>query len=234
MKLENLNNKNPALKALRENFDMSFNPTKLDKTQTTAMLGKVRKLIGEARSTPAFHKSQKNPEYLKLLFMEQALREHAKVAKSKKIVLESESVEKSQVILAAQDMVDTVQGMYEDVNDMLVKELPALVDSIQSQIGVNESGQFNEQVSQLLSSLQDSLKESQDGLRSALGVLTGEGGPGFDGGADMDIEPDMDADMDLDMDMDGPDMDADMDLDMDEPDEREEEIRARSVGRDLR
>lgn len=232
MKLDNLNNKNPARKALRENFDMSFNPSKLDKTQTTAMLGKVRKLLGEARSTPAFHKSQKNPEYLKLLFMEQALKEHAKVAKSKKIVLESESVEKSQVILAAQDMVDTVQGMYEDVNDMLVKELPALVDSIQSQIGVNESGQFNEQVSQLLSSLQDSLKESQDGLRSALGILTGEGGPGFEPDSGADIEPDMDAD--IDMEMDGPDMDADIDMDMEEPDEREEEIRARSVGRDLR
>lgn len=232
MKLDSLNNNRPAQKALKESFDMNFNPSKMDKTQTTIMLGKVRKLIKEARSTPAFHKSHRNPDYLKMLFMEQALAEHLKVAKAKRIIVENETVEKSQVILATQDLVDTVQGMYEDVNDLVVKELPALVDSIQTHVGVNESKQFNEQVSQLLSTLEDTLKETQAGLRSALGILTGEGGEPFDAD-DIDIGDNIDLDTDKgdeDLDMDD-DMDLDMNMDMDST---EDEINARAVGRELR
>jgi len=229
MKLDSLNNKRPAQRALKESFDMNFNPSKMDKTQTTIMLGKVRKLIKEARSTPEFHKSHRNPDYLKMLFIEQVLTEHLKVAKTKRIVVENESVEKSQVILAAQDLVDTVQEMYEDVNDLVVKELPALVDSIQSQIGVKEGKQYNNQVSGLLSTLEDTLRETQIGLRSALNVLTGEG----------DEEPfdvdDTDSDIDLDTDTGDKDLDTDndinLDMDMDDP---EDEINARTVGRELR
>jgi hypothetical protein len=228
MKLDNFNRKRTALRALKENFNMNFDPSSMDKTQTTIMLGKVRKLIKEVRSTPTFHKSHKSPEYLKLLFMEQALFEHLKEAKSKKIVFESESVEKSQVILAAQDMVDTVQSMYEDINDLIVKELPSLVDSVKTQIGVNESNQYNEKVTQLLSSLEDTLKDTLDGLRSAVDILTGE-----NNGDSFDIENDtMDMDMDMDVE-DDLDSDTEDELDTDMPDKKEE-IRARTVGRELR
>jgi hypothetical protein len=130
-----------------------------------------------------------------------------KVAKSPRIVLENEEVEKSQVILAAQDMIDTVQKMYEDINDMLVKELPALVDSIQSEIGVNESDQFNQAANQALTTLNASLQEAQTGLKSALGGLTGQGaGDAFALGA-----PEMAADLGAEM---GADLEADLD---DEP-----------------
>jgi hypothetical protein len=182
----------------------------LDKPKTAAMLSKVKKLIGESKRSPEFHQAQKNPAYLKLMFMEQALRTHMKVAKSPRIVLENEEVEKSQVILAAQDMIDTVQKMYEDINDMLVKELPALVDSIQSEIGVNESDQFNQAANQALTTLNASLQEAQTGLKSALGGLTGQGaGDAFALGA-----PEMDADLGAEM---GADAAVDLDTDMEEP-----------------
>ena len=210
MRLTDLDNKNTQVKALKENFAMDFDVSTLDKPKTVAMLSKVKKLIGESKRSPEFHKAQQSPAYLKLVFMEQALNTHMKVAKSPRIVLENEEVEKSQVILAAQDMIDTVQKMYEDINDMLVKELPALVDSIQSEIGVNESDQFNQAANQALTTLNASLQEAQTGLKSALGGLTGQGaGDAFALG-----EPEMDADLGAEM---GADAAVDLDVDMEEP-----------------
>lgn len=210
MRLTDLDKRNTQVKALKENFSIDFDVSRLDRSKTVTMLNKVKKLIGESKRSSEFHNAQANPAYLKLVFMEQALSQHMKVAKSPRIVLENEEVEKSQVILAAQDMIDTVQKMYEDINDMLVKELPALVDSIQSEIGVNESDAFNQSASQALTTLNASLQETQTSLKSALGGLTGLGGEdafAADG-------PEMDADLGAEL---GADLDADMEAPAEEP-----------------
>jgi hypothetical protein len=210
MRLTDLDNKNTQVKALKENFSMDFDVSSLDKAKTAAMLSKVKKLIGESKRSPEFHSAQHNPAYLKLIFMEQALNQHMSVAKSPRIVLENEEVEKSQVILAAQDMIDTVQKMYEDVNDMLVKELPALVDSIQSEIGVNESESFSQSANQALTTLNASLQEAQTALKGALGGLTGQGaGDAFAAG-----EPEMDSAMGAEM---GADLGADAEAALNAP-----------------
>ncbi len=203
MKLTDLENKNVAVKALKESFSMNFDVSDLDRSKTRAMLSKVKGLIAESKRSPEFHKAQQNPAYLKLVFMEQALTQHMKVAKAPRIVFENEEVEKSQVILAAQDMIDSVQKMYEDVNDMLVKELPALVDSIQSEIGANESESFNQTAGEALTQLNAALQQAQTSLKSALGGLTGQGGmdafaPPVD---DMGGEEQVDVDLDIDAEM---------------------------------
>ena len=191
MKLTDLDRNNVAAKALKESFAFNFDTSNLDRPKTLAMLKKVSGLIKESRRSPDFHKAETNPTYMKMLFMEQALTEHMKVAKAPRIVLENEEVEKSQVILAAQDMVDSIQKMYEDVNDMLVKELPALVDSVESEIGVNEATSFSEAATQSLTALNAALQEAQTTLKGALGGLTGQGGAdAFAMGA-----PEMDADL---------------------------------------
>ena len=200
MKLNDLETKNAPVKALKESFSMNFDVSNLDRSKTRSMLTKVKGLIAESKKSPEFHKSQTSPAYMKLVFMEQALTQHMKVAKSPRIVVENEEVEKSQVILAAQDMIDSVQKMYEDVNDMLVKELPALVDSIQSEIGVNESTSFNETAGSALTALNAALQEAQTNLKTALGGLTGQaGGDAFSPAAEMPSgEEDVDVDLNID------------------------------------
>ena len=210
MRLNDLDNKNVAAKALKESFAMDFDVSNLDRAKTRAMLNKVSGLINESKRSPSFHNAQNNPAYLKLKFMEQALTQHLKVAKAPRIVVENEEVEKSQVILAAQDMVDSIQKYYEDVNDMLVKELPALVDSIQSEIGVNESTQFNEQVTTALTTLNSTLQETKVALQGALGSLTGQGAAD----AFAANEPEMGADLGAEA---GADLGADLGADMEEP-----------------
>jgi len=172
-------------------------------------------LMGETKQSADFYESQKNASYLKLVFMEQALSKHfAEISLRKpRIVVENEEVEKSQVVLAAQDLVDQVQKMVEEVSDMLVKELPALTDSVQSEIGVNESETFNQQVSEALTSLQAALTTSQATLKTALNGITGQGGAeAFDAGGDMGG------------DMAGGDMDAELDIEEPLPGGGEEEM----------
>ena len=139
--------------------------------------------------------NQHNPSYMKLMFMEQALTHHYGELKTlpmynPRIVLENEEVEKSQVVLAANEMIDEMQKMIESVSDMLVKELPAVVQGVSSEFGTSESEQFETQVTEALTQLQQSLTQAKTGLRSAMGVITGEGG-GFGGEEDTGMNGDM-------------------------------------------
>ena len=119
--------------------------------------------------------------------------------------------------MAAQDLVDQVQKMVEEVSDMLVKELPALTDSVQSEIGVNESETFNQQVSEALTSLQAALTQSQTTLKSALNSITGQGGAeAFDSGGDMG--GDMNADIGIEEPLPGGG-EEEMNLDIEAPEE---------------
>jgi len=194
MKLYDLETKKFASRALKENFDYDFNPTKLTKNATQTMLAKVKKVIAETKQSPGFQKQQTTHSYLKLLFMEQALKDHYRelLAKHKsRIVFENEEVEKSQVILAAQDMVDSIQKMLEDVGQMQVKELPALVSSIESEMDAQKAQTFNDSVSQQLTTLSEALKASYDGVKGSLNALTGMGGDAmaaFDTGAEASAD----------------------------------------------
>jgi hypothetical protein len=187
MKLTDFDNKTYAPQALKENYKMSFDVSNMTLPATKQMLKKVRTLAMETKQSPEYYKDTSNPAYMKLVFMEQALVHHFNDLAARpqpRIVLENEKIEESQVYLAAQDMVDSVNKMLEQVGQMQVKELPALVDSIESEIGVNESNAFQEQVGSQLDTLGTALREVAAGLKSAVGELTGTGG-GDAFGADM-------------------------------------------------
>ena len=223
MKLTELNNNRRSYSArvLNEQYETSFNVGNMSMSSTRTMLQKVRGLMNESRQSPDYHNSQTSPSYMKLVFMEQALAEHfneLRLQPRARIMVENEEVEKSQVVLAAQDMVDQVQKMLEDVGQMQVKELPALVSSIESEIGVNESQAYNDAVSAQLDTLSAALKESTAALKNALNGVTGQAvDAAFDAGADMGAEAGMDAGLDAGLDADADmsaDMGADADIDM--------------------
>lgn len=218
-----------AQKALKEHYDTTIDVSKLSYNQARNMLAKVRSLMGESKGSQSFYESQNNPAYLKLVFMEQALSKYFNELASKrpKIVTENEEVEKSQVVLAAQDMVNEVRKMIEQVSDMLVKELPALVDSMQSEMGVNESTTFNTQVTEALTSIQSSLTQGEATLKNALNSITGQGG----GVADMGM--DMDSDLAAPTDTIPPEGEAEVDVSAD-IDELEPEEPVGGVGREKR
>jgi hypothetical protein len=197
MKLTELNYSsiNIAKKALNEHYKMPFNLDRMSLPETKVMLNKVRGLISETKQSPTFYRSQNDASYLKLVFMEQALAKYFSQLRSQpkaRIVTENEEVEKSQVVLAAQDMVDSVQKMLEQVSDMLVKEMPALVDSVQSEIGANEAEQFSSQTSEALTTLTAALTSAKTSLQNSVNVVTGQGDTGAFDSESMGGEEDMD------------------------------------------
>jgi hypothetical protein len=87
---------------------------------------------------------------------------------------EASEIQQAQVVLAAQDMVDQVQKMSEQVSAMQFKDLPALVDQIKNEVGVDQAMQFNTDTTGALTGLLQNLQGAKTQLESALGVVTGQ------------------------------------------------------------
>jgi hypothetical protein len=270
MKLQEFSVTSPAKhvnKVFESYFGGQLNVDRLDRRQANIMLSRVRGLLSEHRSSTERHWGERNPTYLKLIMMEQALTQRVKenmpptppgqtaqpkpavagaAAKDPKLaaalkksqagqtlnpeeqkmvagaammaqesrlrrayrMLKESEVQQAQVVLAAQDMVDKMQGMLEDVSELQFKELPALVDSIKNQVGIDQATQFNADASAALTGLMQNLQGAKQQMDSALGVVTGQPGSapdlaalganaGADAGADLGADLGADAGADL-------------------------------------
>jgi alanyl-tRNA synthetase len=102
---------------------------------------------------------------------------------------EASEVQQAQVVLASQDMVDQVQKMSEQISAMQFKDLPALVDQIKNEVGVDQAMQFNTDATAALAGLLQNLQGAKTQLESALGVVTGQAPvvPGADMNAGADL-----------------------------------------------
>ena len=110
--------------------------------------------------------------------------------KAKKRIMEGD-VEEAQVVLAAQDIVDRVQKILEDMVDLQYKDIPALADNIKGEFGVDQSVQFKDSMTQSLQTLADQLATTKNEMESAVGIITGDevGMP-----ADLGMDDDLDLD----------------------------------------
>lgn len=173
----NYSKKSATKRALREHFEVDMRYESLDIAKTSKMLSRVRGMLKESRTSRDFNQRQTSPAYLKMVMMEQALYSHySDLMNNRHIVVENEEVEKSQVILAAQDMVDQIQKMVETVSKMNAEELPAVVDGISNEIGTSESESYSQGAAEALTTLLSALTAAKGSLSSALGQITGEGG----------------------------------------------------------
>lgn len=214
-------------KALKEHFEVNIDLNKMNQKKTCSMLNRVTGLLKEARRSDS--DAQTSSSYLKLVMMEQMLSNHYQdIRVQTSIVVENEEVEKSQVILAAQDLVDQIQKMIEQVSKMNAEELPAVVNGISNEIGTTESESYNQSTSQSLTTLLQSLSSVKSDLTRNLGQITGvESAEAFDAGLEDD-EMDADLDMSDETAMDVPEPKETSDLSSDETDE------IGSAGRELR
>jgi membrane protease subunit (stomatin/prohibitin family) len=108
---------------------------------------------------------------------EQELQKQLAMAESKHSLrrkLKESEVQQAQVVLASQDMVDQVQKMIEQVTSMQFKDLPALIDQIKNEVGVDQAQQFNADATAALAGLTQNLQGSKGQLETALGVVTGQ------------------------------------------------------------
>jgi hypothetical protein len=150
--------------------------TSADKTKMQQQTAQQIKQVQDPKLKTAIDKSSKgqtlSPDEQKLV-AGAALQANESRARRGRRLNESE-VQQAQVVLAAQDMVDKMQGMLEDVSELQFKELPALVDSIKNQVGIDQATQFNTDVSGALTALMQTLQGTKQQLDAALGVVTGQ------------------------------------------------------------
>ena len=211
----------------------------LGKAIDTAVQGKTldpRQRAALGTQLGGLQKAMSNPATASRL---QQMLKTATTAESKKArgrrLREASEIQQAQVVLAAQDMVDQVQKMIEQVSAMQFKDLPALVDSIRNDVGMDQAQQFNNDVTASLQGLIQGLQGSKTQLETAQGVLTGQAPvvPGQDAGA-AGAAPIPGADLSG-ADTGEVDMSADLDLDANLPPEDDEELPpAKALGRERR
>lgn len=282
MKLQELAVANPtkqAAKVFESYFGTSIKFDTISRRQAQGLLNRVRSLISEHRRTPEFHQSEKNPAYLKLVMLEQALATQAVAgqpavnpqqqagmmaaqqqqkkrqiqdaikAKQAEITelqkqmnnpvmstmesrpslrqrLKESEVQQAQVVLASQDMVDQVQKMSEQISAMQFKDLPALVDQIKNEVGVDQAMQFNTDATAALAGLLQNLQGAKTQLEQALGVVTGQA-PTVPG---EELTPPVPGEEEIDIDAEIPTVDGEEDIDA----EMDANIEPAGLGRERR
>jgi len=150
-------------------------------------------------------------------------------ARLRRRLREENELQKSQTILAMQDMVDRIQKMTEDVSEMQFKDLPAIVQTLKNEGNQDQAAQLQTSTSAALTQLLQSLQEGKTQLEQSQGILTGQASqiPGMDAGAAPGGLPSPDA-------LDGADgMGGEPELPL-MPDDDEDELPAVKLGRERR
>lgn len=114
-------------------------------------------------------------------------------------------MESAELVLAAKDMVDRIQGMLEDVGEMMNEDLLPLVDSIRDEMGNDKATSFENAARGTLESFMDSVTQARSDMDNASRILT-------DNADTADVGVDLSAD-DEEIDISEPDVDAEADID---------------------
>ena len=126
--------------------------------------------------------------------------ESAEVTES--VIVEGE-MEAAEQVMASKNMVDKIQGMVEDLGEMLNEDLPPLTDSIRDNMDSAMAEQFNVAMQQVLAGALEGMRQAREQVDGAARILTGEAGPEMMGDeamvdpeAEMEMEPTTDMEMD--------------------------------------
>ena len=129
--------------------------------------------LDSIRRSHGVHSAERNPKYMEMFMVREGLHRWL-VENESRFITESEMA-KSEAILAAKDMVDSIQDMLEKISKMQNEQLPALLDTIRDQIGTEQAETFKGTVGPLLQSLAQTLQQGRESADGAARGLAGEG-----------------------------------------------------------
>lgn len=200
----NLTDINPLPNAKKMNslmesrFGFAIDFDKLNYTKALRLSKSISENIDRIRHSYGVHTAERNPKYMELLMVRESLKRW--ITENSQL-MEGE-MGKSEAILAAKDMVDSIQDMLERVSKMQVEQLPALVDTIRDQMDAQVADQFKSTMTQLLSDLTSTLGQARETADSSARNLAGEqaapaemplpGGPESLPDSDMDMDTEID------------------------------------------
>tara|TARA_B100000963_G_scaffold1722_1_gene1276 strand:+ start:3641 stop:4723 length:1083 start_codon:yes stop_codon:yes gene_type:complete len=125
-----------------------------------------------------------NPQYNKLGLIAHQIKTYlseiaparadGKRMKTKESVLMEDDLEQAEVMLAAQELVDELQGMVEDVAEMQVQKLMPIVDAMKEQVGFEQAEAYNNAADGALAQLLDAMKTAKGAVENATLTARGE------------------------------------------------------------
>ena len=186
----NLNQLSPGPNASRMNnilqtrFGFKLDYSRMTYSKAQALNNLVSENISRIRRSYGVHTAERNPKYMELLMVRESL---GRWMQENQHLMEGE-IGKSEAILAAKDMVDSIQDMVERVSKMQVEQLPALIDTIRDQIGMQEADSFKQSMSGLLTNISQALGEARETADTSARALAGEEGASMMPGG-MPAEP---------------------------------------------
>jgi hypothetical protein len=163
----------------RFGFAIDYNKLTVAKARTLSRA--LGENLNNLRRSYGVHTAEKNPKYMELLMVREGLN---RWIDERRYISESE-MGKSEAILAAKDMVDSIQDMIEDVSKMQNEQMPALIDTIRDQIGTEQADSFKSAVGSVLGNILQQLTGAREQTDNAARNLAGEGSPDMGMGGGM-------------------------------------------------
>jgi hypothetical protein len=191
-------------KVMESRFGFAIDYDNLTYAKAQRLSYAIAENLNQIRRTHGAHTAEQNPKYMEMLMVREGLASW--LAQQDRVLTEGEQ-EKAEAVLAAKDMVDSVQDMITDASKMLNEQLPPLLDTIRDQVGQPQADSFKQTVTAALQGLMDSLNGARDALDQGARGLAGEqtsaapmdmgSGPDLEAdGAGPDLENDFDSEDD--------------------------------------
>ena len=153
----------------RFGFQINFSNLTVDKAEKLSET--ISANLNRIRHSANLHTAEKNPRYMELLTVQEGLNAWLEEHRTQ---LNEGEVGNAEVLLAAKDMVDSVQDAIEKVGKMQNEQLPQLLDSIRDQIGSEQAEAFKGAVGETLNTLMQNLQAAREGVDTGVRVLSGE------------------------------------------------------------
>jgi hypothetical protein len=157
-------------KVMESRFGFSIDYDRLTYAKAQRLSYALTENLNAIRKSYGVHTAEKNPKYMEMLMVREGL--HTWLDQNTPL-MEGE-LETAEAVLAAKDMVDSVQDMITDASKMLNEELPPLLDTIRDQVGTAQADQFKNTVTAALQELMTSLNSARDALDNGARTLSGE------------------------------------------------------------
>jgi hypothetical protein len=159
-------------KVMESRFGVKIDYDNLNFPKAYVLARELTESLDQIKRSHGIHVAETNSKYMQLLMVREGLHRWM-VENKQQLIMESE-MGKSQAILAAKDMVDSIQDMLEEVSKMQNEQMPALLDTIRDQIGMEQADAFKAAVEPLLANMSQQLSSARGTADNAARALAGE------------------------------------------------------------
>ena len=158
-------------KLMESRFGFAINFSNLTVAKAEKLSETIAANLDKIRHSVDLHTAERNPRYMELLTVKEGL--STWLEEHRQQLVEGE-VGNAEVLLAAKNMVDSIQDAIEKVGKMQNEQLPELLDSIRDQVGGEQAEGFKNAVGTTLETLMQNLQTAREGVDGGVRILTGE------------------------------------------------------------